>query len=226
MTRVAHSRVLIRIFVPVGLAVVLVILALTGALATVKPIGEATTVAAIQNGGVAFNKVKYVDSIWKSRVLPALRNNAIPIDTLVKALEKNPSAAEKEYGHDVAGAYNFLVSFTGKVSKVDTSTPVGMMTVNVPFSGAMLPVKVQVGPVILGTSLRDALKFISFGQFLNQVQFGSAGEEINTRVAQTIKSELDLKTVSGKTITVRGAFTYDGTNPKDLQVTPVIVKVE
>lgn len=202
---------------------ILVILVFAGQVATLKPINQAQSVAAISNGGTAFNKVQYVDKIWDSRVLPTARDTSTPIDTLVNALEKDPKAAAHEYGHDVGGAYSFLVHFSGTVSKVDTASPTGTISVNVPFSGSHLLVNVQIGPVILGTSIRDALKFISFEQFLNQMQYGSVADQINTQVENTVVSKLNLKTLIGKRIDVRGAFTYDGTNAKDLLVTPIIV---
>lgn len=223
MTNTTKFHVPLRVAVPVGIVVVLAILAVTGQIATLVPAEKAQSVAAISNGGTAFDKVQYVDKIWNSRVVPTARDTAIPIDTVVAALEKDPTVAGKEYGHDVGGAYSFLVHLSGTVTKVDTSSPTGTITVNVPFSGTTLPVKVQIGPVILGTSIRDALKFITFEQFLNQMQYGSVADQMNTKVQQTVVSKLNLKTLEGKRINVRGAFTYDGTNPKDLLVTPIIV---
>lgn len=226
MTNTAKFHVPIRIVVPVAIVVLLVALGLAGQIATLKPIHEAQSVAAISNGGVAFSKVEYVDKIWESRVLPTARDTSVPLDTLVGALEKNPKSAGERYGHDVGGAYSFLVHFTGKVTKVDSSSPIGKITVNVPFSGSELPVKVQIGPVIMGTAIRDALKFISFEQFLNQMQYGGVADQLNTQVEKTVVSKLDLKTLTGKEIEVRGAFTYDGTNAKNLLVTPIIVTME
>jgi len=225
MTSVKVSRITMRIYIPIAIVLLLVLLGALGQLATIVPIKDAQTVAAISNGGVAFDKVKYVDSIWKSRVIPAAENDAVSIATLVPDLEKSPQAAEVKYGHDVGGAYSFLVSFSGTVTKVDTSSPTGTITVAAPVSGQELAIKVQIGPVILGTALRDAMKFISFGQFLNQVQYGGVGDELNSRVEQDVVSKLDLKSLQGKMVSVRGAFTYDGTNAKNLLVIPIIVTV-
>ena len=48
---------------------------------------------------------------------------------------------------------------------------------------------------------------------------------LNTRVEKNVVSKLDLKTLEGKTVSVKGAFTYDGSNAKDILVTPVLVTV-
>lgn len=225
MTRVGNRRVPARILVPVGLIVLLAILWVTGALVTVQPIRQAQSLAAVMGGGHAFDKVTYVDGIWASRVLPTAEKKSVDLATLVSALEKDASAACARYGHRAGGIYNFLVSFQGTVKRVDTSTPLGTVTVEAPLDGGTLPVKVQVGPVILGTSVRDALPFISFEQFLNQTQYGSVADELNSRVEKDVLSKLDLKTLTGKRVEVKGAFTYDGTDPKKVVVTPLIVTV-
>jgi predicted lipoprotein len=37
-------------------------------------------------------------------------------------------------------------------------------------------------------------------------------------------SSVDIKTLVGRTVEVKGAFTYDEANPRELVVTPVIMK--
>jgi predicted lipoprotein len=98
--------------------------------------------------------------------------------------------------------------------------------VSVPFQGGSLAVKVLTGPIILGTALRDAVGFISFGQFTNQMQYGAVSDELNNRVMKNVVSQMDLATIEGKQVAIDGAFTYDGSNPRDLEVTPVIVRIE
>jgi predicted lipoprotein len=220
-----HSSRLLRVVAASAVVVVLVVLWFAGLIATVKPIEKARSVAAIAQGGTAFDKVKYVDSIWQSRVLPAVETTSTSIDKLIPALEKDPESAVKEFGNNVGGAYNFLIYFTGTVSSVDTSSMTGTVTVNADYENGHLPVKVQIGPIILGTALRDALKFISFEQFLNQIQYGGVSDELNSRVEKDVVSKLDLKTLKGKTVSVKGAFTYDGANARDILVTPVLVTV-
>ncbi len=226
MTNRAIKKLAVRVGLPVLVIIVLVVLYFAGALATVTPIADAKSLAALSEGGTAFDKVKYVDSIWESKVIPTVEKESIDLNTLVAAIGADPAKAEKEYGNDVGGATNFLVSFSGTVSNVDTSSMTGALTVDVPFEGGVLPVKVQIGPIILGTALRDAVKFIRFEQFLNQMQFGNVSDELNTRVEKNVVTKIDLKALLKKKISIKGAFTYDGTNAKNLLVTPVIVTVE
>ncbi|WP_455381682.1 DUF2291 family protein [Salinispira pacifica] len=226
MTMTFDRRMLVRVGVPVLIVVLLVVLYFAGALATVKPIADAKSVTALAEGGTAFDKVKYVDSIWDSKVIPTVEKDAVEFDTLFAAIQADPKKAAEQYGHDVGGATNYLVSFSGTVGNVDTSSLTGTISVNVPYKGTEVPVKVQIGPIILGTALRDAVKFIKFEQFLNQMQFGNVSDELNSRVEKDVVSKLDLKSLPGKKISIKGAFTYEGSSNKDILVTPVIVKVE
>jgi predicted lipoprotein len=226
MVGATSPRRYVRIGVLAGILVVLVILWFSGLLATVRPIGSAQTIEAVMEGGTAFDKVKFVDSIWESKVIPTVDKNAVALDTLVPAIQKNADAAAKQYGNNIGGAYNFMVQFSGKVGKVDTSSLTGTVTVDADYAGAMLPVKIQIGPIILGTALRDAVRFITFEQFTNQMQYGGVSDELNSRVTQNVISKLSLKSLVGKRLSVKGAFTYDGTNAKNILVTPVIVKVD
>ena len=110
-----HPR-LLRVLAASAVVFVLAVLWFAGLIATVKPMEEARSVAAIAEGGTAFDRVKYVDSIWQSRVLPTVETTSVSIDKLIPALEKDPESAVKEFGNNVGGAYNFLVHFTGTVS--------------------------------------------------------------------------------------------------------------
>jgi len=109
------------------------------------------------------------------------------------------------------------------VTKVDTKSLTGTVTMNADYAGGTLPVRIQIGPIILGTALRDAVKFITFEQFTNQMQYGGVSDELNTRVSNDVVAKLDLKALVGKKLSIKGAFTYDTANPKDVLVTPVIV---
>ena len=226
MSSVTGSRRFRRIGIISGILIVLLVLWFTGLLATVKPASSAESLQAVMEGGTAFDKVKFVDGIWESKVIPTVEKDSVDIGTLLASIGKDPEEAAREYGNNVGGADNYLVQFAGRVVNVDTKSLTGTVTVDVQDGGKSLPVKIQIGPIILGTALRDAVKFITFEQFTNQMQYGGVSDELNSRVSQLVISRIDLKTLLGKGISVKGAYTYDSTNPKDILVTPVIVGVE
>ena len=167
-----------------------------------------------------------MNGIWSSRIVPTVEQKAVPIEKLIPALGADPQAAAQQYGNDVGGAYNYLVRFTGRVVKVDTTSLTGTITVEVPLEGKEVPVGLQIGPIILGTALRDAVGFITFEQFTNQMEYGGVADELNNRVASEVLGRLDLTSLPGKRVAVAGAFTWDGGSATGLLVTPVVVSVE
>lgn len=215
----------IRAALGVGTAVLLAILWAGGMVATVKPLASNAAPDASPSAGLAFNAAAYVDSIWPSRVVPAARQG-VALPTLLTELKADPEAAKKRYGHVVGGVANYLVRFTGIVNKIDTSSPLGALTVTVKTPAAAVSVQVQVGPVILGTAVRDALPFINFNEFLNQVQYGGVADALNAKVKKVVLSKLDLGKLAGRKISVDGALPYDGTEPDDLTVTPIVLSSE
>ena len=86
MTEAKKHRRLIRILMLVAVVVVLVALALSGQLATVRPIGSYTANSTLNPAGETFNKVSYVDGIWDAKVVPAVRSEATDARILIPAL--------------------------------------------------------------------------------------------------------------------------------------------
>jgi predicted lipoprotein len=203
------------------------LLNLTGCSAffTVVPIQEAKIEqpqGSASNKG--FDKVAYVDGIWESKVLPTVQQNAVDFSQLYNELKLNQDAASQKYGKKVGGPYNFLTKFEGKVLSADTSSRVGVIKVETQTPTGAAIVTVQVGPVVQGTSIRDALGFIAFNDFVNQLQFADVADELNTRALQNALNDTDPTTLVGKTVDITGAFTLD--NIDDLVITPVFMNVK
>jgi predicted lipoprotein len=205
-----------------ALAAVLAALWVAGLVATVKPIAGASARDSFPAAGLAFKPKAYVARIWAKRVVPDVRKESVALTGFLSAVSKNKAAALHRFGNKVANAYNVLVHFTGTVGRIDTSSPIGTITVDVPAGAKQIAVKVATGPVILGTTLRDSLKFISFGEFLNQIQYGDVADALNSRVVHDVIAPLDLGKLKGRSVTVYGAYTFDGSAPDDITVTPVI----
>jgi predicted lipoprotein len=203
------------------------LLNLTGCSAffTVVPINQAKfeePKGSASNKG--FDKVAYVDGIWDSKVLPTVQKNALDFSQLYTELKQNQDAASQKYGKKVGGPYNFLTKFEGKVLSVDTSSRVGVIKVEIQTPNGASIVTVQVGPVVEGTAIRDALGFIVFNDFVNQLQFADVADELNTRALKNALDDTDPTTLVGKTVDIIGAFTLD--NIDDLVITPVYLTVK
>jgi predicted lipoprotein len=174
---------------------------------TYVPAGEATASGAA--GGQAFDAKQYVDGIWKDKVLSTVDQQAVDATTLLPALASDQEAASKQYGSQAGtgSPYAFLVRGTGTVTKVDEDSPTHPVTVQVDgLKGDGSTVQVVTGPVIAGTALRDAVKFIKFSDFTNQLDYADAGTQLNAKVKTEVLAKVDPKSLVGSKVDFAGAF--------------------
>lgn len=150
----------------------------------------------------------------------AIEARAVEATALQQAILANKDDAISKYG--VAGGSGpvFSVKFVGVAGERLAS---GLCEVKV----ADLPdvkVRVQTGPAINGTELRDATGTVSFGQFTNQIEYQNAGSALNNEMKKTVLAAVDTGALTGKTVSVVGAFRL--INPKSWLVTPVRLEVQ
>jgi predicted lipoprotein len=140
--------------------------------------------------------------------------------TLALELATDKKAAVAKYGTKTGAFPVMPVSLTGIVGEGKS----GIFSINVEGMPAGVLIRVQTGPAINGTELRDFPGNIEFGAFKNQIEFQDAGAGINRAMAAEVLVDLDRDTLPGKTIVVTGAFTM--INPKNWLVTPVTFEVQ
>jgi predicted lipoprotein len=105
----------------------------------------------------------------------------------------------------------------GTVVAVDRSSRVGLLGLDLGTGDGQPDVWVQVGPVILGMAVRDAVGFISFDQFVNQIDYAEAGNALNQRVLDVALEEFDREPSKGDVLSFAGALTPG----ERLVITPV-----
>lgn len=139
---------------------------------------------------------------------------------LAEELASDKTAAIAAYGTK-SGAFPVMpVTFTGIAGEGKS----GIFDVKVEGLPEGTGVRVQTGPAINGTELRDITGDIEFGSFKNQIEYQNAGAGINRAMAADVLDGLDREALTGKTITVTGVFTM--INPKNWLVTPVALEVQ
>ena len=154
------------------------------------------------------------------KVQAAVVSRAVDAQTLAAAIAKDADAAGSKYGVAAEAGPEFSVKFTGKAGNQDS----GVYDVSVSGLPDSVHVTVQTGPAIIGTDLRDATGQITFGQFHNQIEYQNAGAALNNAMKKAVLSKVDTSKLTGKTITVVGAFQL--TDPTSWQVTPVKFSVQ
>ena len=175
-----------------------------------------------------FSAAAYVNSIWDSQVLPEAASKSTDLGTLLQALQADPEGAKEKYGHrEGQRPYNFLVKGEAKVLSVDTTSRAGTVKIDLAPGDGQPDATLQIGPVIRGTSIRDALPFIQFNMFLNQLEYASVSNAMNEKVAEDVIGTLDLASLQGKAVEFEGAFTLEeGKPPTDVLITPIKLTVK
>jgi predicted lipoprotein len=153
------------------------------------------------------------------KIRDSVTQRAVDAKTLAEAVVADKAAAASQYGVPAGIGAVIPVSFTGVVGEGKS----GVYKVAVDGLPAETGIRVQTGPAINGTDLRDATGEIKFGDFKNQIEYQNAGAAINNAMKQEVLADIDGASLPGKTISVVGAFTL--VNPKNWLVTPVEITV-
>jgi predicted lipoprotein len=171
-----------------------------------------------------FDAVAYVGDIWSSRVVPTVRDKAVDAPTLLAALKSDPAGTGPKYGRQAAsgGPYSYLIKGTGTVTKV-SDAPTGPVSVEVTGPEAKYEITIATGPVIAGTALRDAVGFIDFSQFTNQLDYADVATQLNEKVKSEVVSKVDKASLTGKQVVFAGAFTALGPNAASVVPTELAV---
>ncbi|OGO64489.1 MAG: hypothetical protein A2030_11700 [Chloroflexi bacterium RBG_19FT_COMBO_50_10] len=190
----------------------------------------------------AFDPVAYVDGIWASKMLPAFSEKAVELPNILSEMKLDSNGiASKEGLIDIANQYGlitvgeahvYIVKGSGTVINVNTETSLG--TVEVALNGYNGPIKVRlyVGTRIPSdeTSVRDAVGFITFGDFKEQTEYGKVNSEINKRILSEVLGTVDRNSLIGKTISFTGAFSIRTFNLiqidlKEIRIVPVEIEL-
>ncbi len=173
------------------------------------------------NGGSKFDPEKMVAEMWDAKVISYLRGKAGDFKD-VRALEKaNPEEAGQKYGFkEKQGTtpWTVVVKLAGKIVAANVESRAGTIDVDADADGKA-DARVQIGPVMRGTALRDALDFVSFNDFTNQIDYAQFGKAFNLYVDKTITSKLPRAALMGKTVTILGVYPFGAASQLPL-VTP------
>jgi predicted lipoprotein len=159
-----------------------------------------------------FDAAAYVESIWHTRVRPAMVSNAV-------ALEFYRDAAAS--ATTPVGPAAVVVE--GRVLEVNTSSRVGIAAIDLNPGDGRADATIQIGPVLRGTALRDTLEFIRFTDFTNQIEFAAVASALNQRVVVDVLGGIDFGTLVGRQVRAVGAASLDRNTA---EAPPSVVPVE
>lgn len=153
-------------------------------------------------------------------VRASVEERAVEAGQLAAAIAEDKTAAGERHGVPAGIGPVVPVSFSGVVGEGKA----GIYTVDVAGVPDDLTIRVQTGPAINGTDLRDATGTIRFGQFTNQIEYQDAAAALNDEMKAQVLADIDTGELTGKTVSVSGVFKL--INPHNWLVTPVRLNVQ
>lgn len=173
-----------------------------------------------------FDAEGFAAGLWTDKALPHFDKSAVPLSTVIEAIATDFAAAGKAFGYRAAteGApWSFVVKGRGKVTQKNTKSRAGTLSIDLEGSNQPTTFAIQIGPVVRGNAIRDALPFVSFKDFTNQLEYADVGKAFTAIAMRGVASGLE-RIIEGSTIEVVGALSLNSPSDK-LVVTPVSLKV-
>ncbi|MCC7009658.1 MAG: DUF2291 family protein [Acidobacteria bacterium] len=203
------SRTVAQRAARIGLAVAFV----AAVLALLRP----WTVVPIQTiPAQAFDADAYVKSIWSSRVLPSAERSAIDLQVFV----------QRQAGAAAAGGQArraVFVKGVASVAQIDRTSRIGLARLRLAWAQDARTAAIQIGPVLRGTALRDALDFVRFTDFVNQLEFAGVANALNQRVLAEVLGAVNVDDLAGREVAFVGAMPASDDAP--IEIVPVALRV-
>jgi len=174
--------------------------------AEVKAIGE----AAARNGAPAFDPDKMVAEIWTPKVKPYFEKKAGDFIAVRDLAATSPDEAGARYGYRAKSEdtpWTLIVRLNGVIVAANTESRAATIAIDATGQGKT-DATVQIGPAMRGTAIRDALDFVSFNDFSNQIDFARFGKAFNQHVNKTLLETLPRENLVGRKVTVIAAFPF------------------
>jgi predicted lipoprotein len=166
---------------------------------------------------------KMVASAWAAKVIPYFERRAGPYAEVRDLAAKSPDQAGARFGYRPTSGdapWTLVVKLEGVVVEANTESRAGTIGVDTTGKGKA-DANVQIGPALHGTAIRDALDFVSFNDFTNQIDFARYGKAFNLYVNHEILEKLPRDSLVGRKVTVIGAYPLSSSGE-----TPLVAPVE
>ena len=178
------------------------------------------------NGKAASDPDQMVASMWSTKVAPYFEKKAGPFLAVRELAAKAPDEAGAKWGYRAKAEdtpWTLMVRIEGTIVAADLESRAATIGVDASGQGKADAI-VQIGPALHGAAIRDALDFVSFGDFTNQIDFARFGKAFNTYVNHNTLEKLPRDGLVGRKATVLGAYPFVSAAETPL-VTPVEITI-
>ena len=170
----------------------------------------------------AFDPDKMVAADWASKIVPYFEKRAGPFGEVRDLAAKSPEEAGARFGYRPKSGdvpWTLMVKLEGAIVEANTESRAATIGVDTTGKGKA-DANVQIGPALRGTAIRDALDFVSFNDFTNQIDFARYGKAFSVYVDHEVLEKLPRDSLVGRKVTVLGAYPLSSSSETPL-ITPV-----
>lgn len=177
-------------------------------------------------GKTTFNAGENVTGLWQ-QVKENIQEKSVILPVfLVEANGDLKSLADKygKYSMGSSGSISYAVKGSGIVESVNQEKKAGYMSIKLEGYEGSQVIKLQIGSIYKGSSTRDVLDIINFGDYTNQEEWAAVSKELHTLIDQNVIQPVRPSELVGKVITFTGTFTADQND--ELLITPIELMVD
>ena len=196
-------------------------LSLAGCVQVVK-IGEEAELT----GNTEFSASENVAGLWEDAEAN-IEEKAVELPAfLIEANGDLKSLVDKygTYSMGTSGSISYAVKGSGIVEEINQEKKAGYMTVKLDGYDGPEVIKIQIGSIYKGSSTRDTLDIISFGDYTNQEEWAAVSQELHASIDANVIQPINPASLNNKKIHFTGTFTVNGND--ELLITVVKLEVE
>lgn len=143
---------------------------------------------------------------YDAKLRPLIAGEATDAASLLPAIASDLAAAGTASGHrggGEGGSWTFAIKGKGVVTAENRQSKAATLDLDVTGDGKA-DLKLQLGPVVKGSALRDIAPFYDFTAFRDQIQFAKLGRALNDKATSGLS--LPAEALTGKTVSFLGVF--------------------
>lgn len=177
-------------------------------------------------GKVEFSASDSVSDMWDD-VVEDITSRAVELPTFLQEANGDLKSLADQYGKysmGTSGAISYPVKGTGKIIEVENGKKAGYMVIELADYTGSETIKIQIGSIYKGSSTRDTLTIINFGDYTNQEEWAAISQQLHTMIHKNVITPANPADLEGKTISFVGTFTADAND--ELVITPISIEVQ
>jgi predicted lipoprotein len=175
--------------------------------------------ATAEKTAATFNAAEFAETFWSGKLLKSL-DQAVEVEVLLPAIQKDSAAAQKKYAHNLglSDSYIYFLRGAGKVLSISNDE----ISLAVTAGSTNAEIVLETG-LLFGNTLRDGTGLLSANDYPNSQDFNDIAAALNKIVEARVLPPLRENAKVGAKISFVGCAEVDdeSTDLHPLHVIPI-----